>query len=48
MNSMEATETRPAPVDRTESIIKMPLGLLGLEQFKRFTLQANPEEDPFL
>jgi flagellar assembly factor FliW len=50
MNSMEATETRPAtsPADRAESVIRMPLGLLGLEQLKRFTLQANPEEDSFL
>ena len=50
MNSMEATEPRPATAssDRVESVIKMPLGLLGLEEFKRFTLQANPNEDPFL
>lgn len=50
MNSMEATEPRPATAtaDRAESVIKMPLGLLGLEEFKRFSLQANPDEDPFL
>ena len=47
---MEATEPRPATdtADRAESVIRMPLGLLGLEQYKQFTLQANPEEEPFL
>ena len=47
MNSTEATENRPA-ADCAENIISMPLGLLGLEQFKQFTLLANPDEEPFL
>ena len=50
MNSMEATEPCPAPVtaDRAERVIRLPLGLLGLEQFKQFILLANPDEEPFL
>jgi len=48
MNCTETTEARAADADRAESIIRMPLGLLGLEQFKRFSLRANPAEDPFL
>ena len=50
MNSMEATELCPvtAAADRAESVIRMPLGLLGLEEFKQFILLANPDEDPFL
>ena len=50
MNSMEATEPCPATVtaDRAERVIRMPLGLLGLEQFKQFILLANPDEEPFL
>ena len=31
-----------------ECLIEMPLGLLGFERFKRFTLSAHPEEEPFL
>ena len=48
MNCTETCEARPVGTDRDENVIKMPLGLLGLEQFKRFSLLANPDEDPFL
>jgi flagellar assembly factor FliW len=48
MNCTETIEGRPVDAERAESVIRMPLGLLGLEQFKRFTLLANPAEDPFL
>lgn len=48
MNCMEATGIHPADTDLVKSIIRMPLGLLGLERFKQFTLRANPDEDPFL
>lgn len=48
MNSTEATENCPATAECAANIINMPLGLLGLEQFKRFTLLANPDEEPFL
>jgi flagellar assembly factor FliW len=48
MNCTETIEARPVGTDRDENVIRMPLGLLGLEQFKRFSLLANPAEDPFL
>ena len=48
MNCAETIETQTGNAAHAESVIKMPLGLLGLEQFKRFTLLANPDEDPFL
>lgn len=34
--------------DASEQIIRVPLGLLGFERFKRYRLLAHPEEAPFL
>ena len=48
MNCTDATEPLPAKTDQATNVITMPLGLLGLEQYKRFTLLANPDQDPFL
>jgi len=31
-----------------ESMISMPLGLLGFEQVKKYVLLVTPEEEPFL
>jgi len=47
MNCTETFEPQ-APVAGAECIIQMPLGLLGFEQFKRFALLTNPDEEPFL
>jgi flagellar assembly factor FliW len=47
---MNCTETiEPQTVgSNAECVIEMPLGLLGFEQYKRFALVTNPEEEPFL
>lgn len=47
MNAAETVETTPANA-RTQCIIEMPLGLLGFEEFKRFSLLTRPAEAPFL
>jgi flagellar assembly factor FliW len=33
---------------RNDCVVTMPLGLLGFEDFKRFTLVTRPGEEPFL
>jgi flagellar assembly factor FliW len=52
MNSTEAIDMCADTADPArslkEAIVRMPLGLLGLEQYKQFTVQAKPEEEPFL
>jgi flagellar assembly factor FliW len=47
MNCTETIETSRHE-DAAECVIRMPLGLLGLEQFKRLSLLSNPEQAPFL
>jgi flagellar assembly factor FliW len=47
MNCTETVE-RPESSAGTQCLIEMPLGLLGFEHHKRFTLATNPEEEPFL
>jgi flagellar assembly factor FliW len=47
MNCTETTEPRTLG-SSSECPIEMPLGLLGLERFKRFSLVTHPEEEPFL
>jgi flagellar assembly factor FliW len=37
-----------APAVKTENIIHLPQGLLGLEGITKYVLLANPEEAPFL
>ena len=44
---METTETIQTE-SRDECVIEMPLGLMGLEQYKRFLLVSDPAEEPFL
>jgi len=47
---MKCTDTieRTEPSAGAERLIEMPVGLLGFEQYKRFSLVTNPEEEPFL
>ncbi len=47
MNCMVMTETGSL-LERNHCVLRMPLGLLGFEQCKRFTLYARPAEEPFL
>jgi flagellar assembly factor FliW len=47
MNSLVITETG-GPLERDQCVIEMPLGLLGFEQCKRFSLYARASEEPFL
>ena len=47
MNSMVIAETG-GRLERNHCVIRMPLGLLGFEQCKRFTLYTRPAEEPFL
>jgi flagellar assembly factor FliW len=47
MNRMVITETGGC-LERKHCVIRMPLGLLGFEQCKRFALYAKPEQEPFL
>jgi flagellar assembly factor FliW len=47
MNSMARIETGN-PLERNQCVIRMPLGLLGFEQCKSFTLLTRPAEEPFL
>jgi len=47
MNSMVIKETGSV-AERNHCEIRMPLGLLGFEQCKRFTLSTRPAEEPFL
>jgi flagellar assembly factor FliW len=42
----EAVETHSTA--QNQSVITMPMGLLGFEQHKHFTLLGSPEEAPFL
>lgn len=47
MNCMATTDPQSA-ASPTECVVEMPLGLLGFEGCKRFTLFGHPEEEPFL
>jgi flagellar assembly factor FliW len=47
MNCVEITEPHLVETP-SECLVTMPLGLLGFEQFKRFSLVSNPGEEPFL
>lgn len=47
MNCMQTTEPLDLGVT-AEGLIQIPLGLLGFERFKSFTLVTNPVEEPFL
>lgn len=47
MNCIEADETTQIQA-RTDCQIEMPLGLLGFEQFKSYTLLSRKGEEPFL
>ena len=47
MNCIETTETRDRDT-RNGCVIEMPLGLLGLEQYRHFALRSDPAEEPFL
>jgi len=42
------TNTTEKLTIREENIIKLPLGLLGFEEYKKFVLLSHPEEAPFL
>jgi flagellar assembly factor FliW len=46
MSTLEANELETVRV-KTENVIHMPAGLLGLENVKQFVLLTNPEEAPF-
>ncbi len=47
MNIMETTE-RTADEKSTGQTIDLPLGMLGFEQVKRYTLVGTREEEPFM
>jgi flagellar assembly factor FliW len=46
MNALE-TNVMEAPETAADNVIHLPLGLLGLEQIKKYMLLASPEEAPF-
>jgi len=46
MNCTEKTEKGQLGGD--QCLIQMPLGLLGFEQFKCYSLHSDPAEEPFL
>jgi flagellar assembly factor FliW len=43
-----ATTEQASLTQTDDAVIRMPFGLLGFENLKRFILLANPEEAPFL
>lgn len=47
MNRVETSASQTAPAS-AESLVRMPLGLLGFERIKEYLLLAEPAEDPFL
>jgi flagellar assembly factor FliW len=47
MNRAENTTPLPLPA-QAESTIRLPMGLLGFERIKEYSLLADPAEDPFL
>jgi flagellar assembly factor FliW len=47
MNTMELSETEQT-VRNAEQIIRLPLGLLGFEQYKEYSLVTNADEEPFM
>lgn len=47
MKTDTSTTLEPSPVSE-EQVLKLPMGLLGFEQFKRYVLLSRPEEAPFL
>ena len=46
MNTVEPVELESLTV-RSENIVHLPLGLLGFERIKNYSLQENPHEAPF-
>lgn len=47
MKTVDTAEQERLQV-KQENFIKMPLGLLGFEQIKKYVLLANPDEVPFM
>jgi len=47
MTTAELTETKTRQAGGRD-IIRLPLGLLGFEHVKQYTLLANPAEEPFM
>jgi flagellar assembly factor FliW len=47
MHCIDIAEPHPGELS-TDCRIRIPLGLLGFEQFKRFSLVTNQDEEPFL
>jgi flagellar assembly factor FliW len=43
----ESTIEMEPPVESTNNSVKMPMGMLGFEQMKDYSLLANPAEEPF-
>ena len=46
MNTAGQLESPPAPACQ-QSLVRLPLGLLGFETIKQYVLTANPGEEPF-
>lgn len=46
MKFAERTEAEPLSTE-SQSVVRVPLGLLGFEQSKEFKLLADPQETPF-
>jgi flagellar assembly factor FliW len=47
MNCFDVVEPHPGETC-ADCRIRLPLGLLGFEQFNNFSLVTNPQEEPFL
>lgn len=47
MKTAETSTTEQTPASDA-NVLRLPLGLLGFEQFKRYELLSRPEEAPFL
>ncbi|MGD0058524.1 MAG: flagellar assembly protein FliW [Verrucomicrobiia bacterium] len=50
---METTSAEPKPISkatrsRDKTILRFPVGLLGFENLKKFSLVGRPQEEPFL
>jgi len=43
----ESTIEMEAPVESNSNAVKLPMGMLGFEQMKDYSLLANPSEEPF-
>jgi flagellar assembly factor FliW len=48
MNDLAELDKVPEAGLRQERVLNIPLGLLGFEGIKQFTLISNPGEEPFL